>query len=418
LTLAVDHRLEAIMWKYSLSGSGRRPSLFPFGWTILALTIFLLPACGKQEAGGPAPPTIEVVNVLQQDVPVYHEFVGTTDGLVNAKVRAQVEGYLIKRDYKEGSYVKKGQVLFEIDPRPFQAALEQAKGQLAQNQGNYFTAKTTLQKVLPLAKLNAVSRQDRDNAIGQERAAKAAVEAARAAVRRAEINLSFTKITSPINGIAGLATSQIGDLVGPSTNSVLTTVSTLNPIKVYVPVSEQAYLEHVEAIQRHEITSQEFVFTMFLVTGKQYPYEGKFSFLDRSVDVHTGTITVAVLFPNPDNVLRPGQFARVRALVTVLKGALLVPQKSVAELQGAYRVAVVSPADVVEIRPVKVGERYGTWWVISQGLKPGERVVAQGVQKVQDGEKVTPKLVTVKPPAKPEASEGAAHAASTPAPAR
>jgi membrane fusion protein (multidrug efflux system) len=406
------------MWKYSQPGSIRRPSLFPLGGTILALTIFLLPACGRKEARGPAPPSIEVVNVLQQEVPVYHEFVGTTDGLVNAKIRAQVDGYLIKRNYKEGSYVKKGQVLFEIDPRPFQAALEQAKGQLAQNQGNYFTAKTTLQKVLPLAKLNAVSKQDRDNAIGQERAARAAVEASRAAVRRAEINLSFTKITSPINGIAGIATSQIGDLVGPSTSSVLTTVSTLNPIKVYVPMSEQAYLEHVEASQRHEITSQEFVFTMFLANGKQYPYQGKFSFLDRSVDVRTGTITVAVLFPNPDNVLRPGQFARVKALVTVLKGALLVPQKSVAELQGAYQVAVVSPANVVEIRPVKVGERFGTWWVISEGLKPGERVAVEGVQKVKEGEKVTPKLVEVKPPAKPEISGGAAPAASTPAPAR
>jgi membrane fusion protein (multidrug efflux system) len=415
----VRHRLEAIMWKYSRPGSGRKPSPSPLGWTILALTILLLlPACGKKEARGPTAPTLEVVNVLQQDVPVYHEFVGTTDGLVNAKVRAQVDGYLIKRNYKEGSYVKKGQVLFEIDPRPFQAALEQAKGQLAQNQGNYFTAKTTLQKVLPLAKLNAVSQQDRDNAIGQERAAKAAVEAAKAAVRRAEINLSFTKITSPINGIAGIATAQIGDLVGPSTNSVLTTVSTLNPIKVYVPVSEQAYLEHVAAEKRHEITPQEFVFTMFLATGEQYPYKGKFSFLDRSVNVRTGTITVAALFPNPGNVLRPGQFARVKVLTTILKGALLVPQKSVAELQGAYQVAVVSPANVVEIRPVKVGERYGTWWVISQGLKPGERVAAQGVQKVKQGEKVTPKLVKVKPPAKPETSGGTAPAASTSTPVR
>jgi membrane fusion protein (multidrug efflux system) len=407
------------MWKYPRPGLPRRSSALPLCWTILALTIFLLlPACEKKEARGPTPPTVEVVDVLQQDVPVYHEFVGTTDGLVNAKVRAQVNGYLIKRDYKEGSYVKKGQVLFEIDPRPFQAALEQAKGQLAQYQGNYFTAKTTLQKVLPLAKLNAVSQQDRDNAIGQERAAKAAVEASRAAVRRAEINLSFTKITSPINGIAGIATAQIGDLVGPSTNSVLTTVSTLNPIKVYVPESEQAYLEHAAAEQRHEITSQDFVFTMFLATGQQYPYKGKFLFLDRSVDVHTGTITLAVQFPNPGNVLRPGQFARVKVLTTILKGALLVPQKSVAELQGAYQVAVVSPANVVEIRPVKVGERYRTWWVISQGLKPGERVAAQGVQKVKEGEKVTPKLVKVKPPANPETSGGTTPAASTPAPAR
>ncbi|MEJ2671162.1 MAG: efflux RND transporter periplasmic adaptor subunit [Deltaproteobacteria bacterium] len=387
-------------------------------WLIIALAATGLGGCGKKPAEPAAPPPVEVVRVLQQDVPVYHEYVGTTTGLVNAKVRAQVDGYLIKRTYREGSYVRKGQTLFEIDPRPFQAALEQAKGQLAQNQGNYYSAKTNLEKALPLAKLNAISRQDRDNAIGQARAAKAAVDAARAAVRRAQINLSFTKITSPITGIAGVATAEVGDLVGPATNSVLTTVSTLNPIKVYVPVSEQAYLEHVGAEQHHEINPQEFVFTMFLANGKKYPYKGRFYFLDRSVEVRTGTITVAVLFPNPGNVLRPGQFARVKVLTTILRGALLVPQKAVAELQGAYRVAVVSPAHQVEIRPVKVGERYGAWWVVSEGLKPGESVVAQGVQKIKAGEKVTPKLVTEKPPPKPETPGGIKPAPPTPTPAR
>ncbi|HZE22182.1 MAG TPA: efflux RND transporter periplasmic adaptor subunit, partial [Desulfobaccales bacterium] len=285
----------------------------------------------------------------------------------------------------------------------------------AQNRGNYYTAKTNLEKALPLARLNAISRQDRDTAIGNARAAKAAVEASRAAVRRAKINLGFTKITSPINGIAGIATAQIGDLVGPSTNSVLTTVSTVNPIKVYVPVSEQAYLEHVEAIERHEITPPEFVFTMFLANGKQYHYKGRFYFLDRSVEVQTGTITVAVLFPNPENVLRPGQFARVKTLVSVSKGALLVPQKAVAEMQGAYRVAVVTRAHVVKIRPVKVGERYGTWWLISEGLKPGEYVVAAGVQKVREGEKVTTEVIKVTPPPKFEPSGGPQRASpSTP----
>jgi membrane fusion protein (multidrug efflux system) len=390
------------MWKYSRPGARRRPSPFSLFWTILGLTIFLLPACERKEARKPAPPTVEVVNVLQQDVPVYHEFVGTTDGLVNAKVRAQVEGYLIRQNYKEGSYVRKGQVLFEIDPRPFQAALEEAKGQLAQNQGNYFTAKTTLQKVLPLAKLNAVSRQDRDNAIGQERAARAAVRASQAAVRRAELNLSFTKITSPINGIAGIATAQIGDLVGTSSSPELTTVSTLNPIKVYIPFSEQRYLEHQESA-----SPETFEFTMTLADGRVYPHQGRFYFLDRSVDVGTGTIKVAALFPNPDNFLRPGQFARVRVLVATLKGALLVPQKAVSEMQGAFEVAVVAPDQVVHIRPVKVGEPYGTLRVISEGLKPGERVVAEGVQKVKEGKKVTPKLIEEKPPPRPKSPAGA-----------
>jgi len=394
----------------------------PWPGFILCLIIALagagLVGCGQKPAEKAAPPPVEVVQVLKQDVPVYREYVGTTQGLVNAIVRAQVDGYLIRRTYKEGSYVKRGQVLFEIDPRPFKAALEQAKGQLAQNEGKYYTAKTNLEKALPLAKLNAISRQDRDNAIGQARSAKAAVDASRAAVRRAQINLSFTRITSPINGIAGMATAEVGDLVGPATNSILTTVSTLNPIKVYVPISEQAYLEHVEAEQRHEITPREFVFTMFLANGKQYPHQGRFYFLNRSVEVRTGTITVAVLFPNPGNVLRPGQFARVKVLTTILRGALLVPQKAVSELQGAYQVAVVTPAHQVKIQPVTVGERYGTWWVISKGLKPGEQVVATGVQKVRPGEKVSPKVISLKPPPPYRAPSAAKPVAPTPAPAR
>jgi len=394
----------------------------PWPGFILCLIIALagagLAGCGQKPAEKAAPPPVEVVQVLKRDVPVYREYVGTTQGLVNAIVRAQVDGYLIRRTYKEGSYVKRGQVLFEIDPRPFKAALEQAKGQLAQNEGKYYTAKTNLEKALPLAKLNAISRQDRDNAIGQARAAKAAVAAAKAAVRRAQINLSFTRITSPINGIAGMATAEVGDLVGPATNSILTTVSTLNPIKVYVPISEQAYLEHVEAEQRHEITPREFVFTMFLANGKQYPHKGRFYFLDRSVEVRTGTITVAVLFPNPGNVLRPGQFARVKVLTTILRGALLVPQKAVSELQGAYQVAVVTPARQVKIQPVTVGERYGTWWVISQGLQPREYVVATGVQKVKPGEKVSPQVINIKPPPQYRAPSAPKSVTPTPAPAR
>ncbi len=268
--------------------------------------------------------------------------------------------------------------------------------------------------MLPLAKLKAVSKQDRDNAIGQERAARAAVDASQAAVRRAEINLSFTKITSPINGIAGIATAQIGDLVGTASSPELTTVSTLDPIKVYIPVSEQVYLEYLRVGERHGVMHQEADFTMFLATGSQYPHPGRFYFLDRQVDVQTGTIKVAVLFPNPGNLLRPGQFARIRVLVTTLKGALLVPQKAVSELQGAYEVAVVSPDHVAHIRPVKVGERYGTLWVIEKGLNPGERVVAEGVQKVKEGEKVTPQPFEEKPPAKPGSPAGAKSSPATP----
>ncbi|MEJ2069043.1 MAG: efflux RND transporter periplasmic adaptor subunit [Syntrophobacterales bacterium] len=382
---------------------------------IMILAALGLAGCGRQESQPAAPPVVKVAPVLQQDVPVYHEFVGITDGLVNAKVRAQVEGYLIKRNYKEGSYVKEGQVLFQIDPRPFEAALEQAKGQLAQDLGKYYTAKTTLQKVIPLAKLNAVSQQDRDSAIGQERAARAAVNASKAAVRRAEINLSFTKITSPINGIAGIANAQIGDLVGTASSPELTTVSTLNPIKVYIQLSEQRYLEHRQAMERHEARAPKaFVYTMILADGSHYPHQGKFSFLDRSVDVRTGTIKVAVLFPNPGNFLRPGQFARVRVLVDTQKNALLVPQKAVSERQGAFEVAVVTPDNTVDIRPVEVGERHGTLWVIRKGLQPGERVVVEGTQKVQAGEKVTPQPFEAEAPAKAKSPEDAGTSSSNP----
>jgi RND family efflux transporter MFP subunit len=387
-----------------------RPLLRGFWSLALGLILGLLPACGPKESKPPSPAVVEVAPVLQQDIPIYHEYVGTTDGLVNAKVRAEVVGYLIRQNYQEGSYVKKGQLLFDLDPRPFEAALEQAKGQLAQSQGNHYTAKTTLEKVLPLAKISAVSKQDRDNAIGQERAARAAVQAAQAAVRNAEINLSFTRITSQISGIAGIAMAQIGDLVGTPGSPELTTVSTVDPIKVYIPISEQRYLQHRMAMAAEKSSpASEFGFQMTLADGSVYPHAGRFYFTDRQVDVRTGTIKVAVLFPNPGNMLRPGQFARLRVRVEVQKGALLVPQKAVIEQQGAFQVAVVTPENLVQIRAVKVGERHGTMWLINQGLKPGESVVVQGVQKVKDGQKVTPKPYKEKPPENPQgpASRGA-----------
>jgi membrane fusion protein, multidrug efflux system len=377
-----------------------RPCQFRFRTLAVSLALVLLAACGPKEGQAPSPPIVDVAPVVQQDVPIYHEYVGTTDGLVNAKVRAEVEGYLIRQNYQEGSYVKKGQLLFELDPRPFQADLEQAKGQLAQSEGNHYTAKTTLEKVLPLAKISAVSKQDRDNAIGQERATRASVLAAQAAVRRAEINLSFTKITSQINGIAGIAMAQIGDLVGTPTSAELTTVSTVNPIKVYIPVSEQRYLEHRRAMAEQRAgPASEFEFQMTLADGSVYPHPGKFYFTDRQVEIRTGTIKVAVLFDNPGNLLRPGQFARIRVKIGMQHGALLVPQKAVSEIQGAFQVAAVTPDNVVQIRPVKVGERHGALWLITQGLKPGERVVAQGVQKVKEDQKVTPRPYEEKPPA-------------------
>jgi membrane fusion protein (multidrug efflux system) len=356
--------------------------------------------CGEQKAAGPAAPAVEVAAVVQKDVPIVREWVGTTDGLVNAKINAQVQGYLIKQNYKEGSGVKKGQILFEIDPRPFQAALEQAKGQLAVNEGQFYTAKANLEKIRPLAAVNAVSKKDLDDAIGREASAKAAVQAAKASVRKDEIDLSFTKITSPIDGIAGIAKAQLGDLVGNPGGPELTTVSTVDPIKVIIPLSEQEYMRfRREAEARGNSESKEDNLELILADGRVFPHKGRVYFADRQVDERTGTIKIATLFPNPGNILRPGQFAKIRALIVTQEGALLVPQRAVNELQGRFQVAVVGPDNKVDLRWVKVGERTGSLWVIDEGLKPGERVIVEGIQKVRAGMPVIPKPFQETPPA-------------------
>jgi membrane fusion protein, multidrug efflux system len=364
------------------------------------LSALLLAGCGEQKAAAPAAPLVEVANVAIQDVPIVREWVGTTDGLVNAKINAQVQGYLIKQNYKEGSEVKKGQVLFEIDPRPFQAALEQAKGQLAVNEGQLYTAKANLDKIRPLAAVNAVSKKDLDDAIGREASAKAAVQAAKAAVRKAEIDLSFTKITSPIDGIAGISKAQLGDLVGNPGSPELTTVSTVDPIKVFVPLSEQEYMRFT-AEAKGNSGEKEHNLDLILADGRVFPHKGRVYFADRQVDERTGTIKIATLFPNPGNVLRPGQFAKIRALIETQKGALLIPQRAVNELQGRFQVAVVGPDNKVDLRWVKVGERTGSLWVIDEGLKPGESVIVEGIQKVKAGMPVTPKPFQETPSAGP-----------------
>ncbi len=360
-----------------------RNSLPPARWLLAAgMALILLAACTGRQKPAPPVPEVEVVAIVQKDVPVYLEWVGTTDGMVNATIRPQVTGYLIKQCYKEGDLVKKGQVLFEIDPRSFKAALEQAKGQLAAQQAMWTTAQANLKRIKPLAEKKAVSQRDLDNAIGLEQSNHASVLAAQAAVDKAQLDLDFTKVTSLIDGLAGLAKAQIGDLVGPGQIEVLTTVSTVDPIKVYIAISEQEYLK---AIQKRTNRKNQIPLELILADGNIYPHHGSFAFADRQVDVKTGTITVAALFPNPGNILRPGQFARVKAKMWVKKDALLVPQRSVAELQGSYQVAVVTADNKIDIRPVKVGERIDSNWVIDAGLKPGERVVAEGVQKVKQG---------------------------------
>jgi membrane fusion protein (multidrug efflux system) len=340
----------------------------------------------KPAAAPPAPPPPDVVleTVIQRDEPVRSEWVASVDGLVNAQIRAQVPGYLLKQVYADGSQVKKGDVLFEIDRRPFQAALEQM-------QANFDKAESDRQRLAKLSDENAVAEQERDNSIHAAAAAKASLDAAK-------LNLEFGHITSPIDGLAGIATAQIGDLVGPS-SGILTTVSTVDPIKVYFSISEQNYLEFHKPQTGQPKFPEELEFDLILGDGSIYPQKGKFLAADRQIDPGTGTLRIAGVVPNPDLLLRPGQYARVRATVRIAKDALLVPQRAVSQLQGGYQVAVVGPDNKAHLRNVKAGDRAGALWVITEGLHAGDRVVVDGIQKVREGgavNPVTPSVATAK----------------------
>jgi membrane fusion protein (multidrug efflux system) len=392
--------------------------VFPFNPQLVAiiLLLFIAMGCSKGPQEAPPAPAVEVMTVIQKDVPVYQEWIGTLDGMVNATIRAQVQGYLIRQNYKEGDLVKTGQVLFEIDPRTFQAALDQAKGELEAQQARWNTAKANLARIKPLADQNAVSKKDLDDSIGTEQSARAAVLSAQAKVDKAQLDLGFTKVTSPVDGIAGLAKAQIGNLVGPGATEELTTVSTVQPIKVYIQVSEQEYLS---SGRDREQKVEKLRAELILADGSVYPQKGTFGFADRQIDVKTGTIKVAAIFPNPGNFLRPGQYGRVRVASSIRKDALLVPQRAVAEIQGKYMVAVVGPDNKVDMRTVKPAERVDSLWVILEGLKPGERVVVEGIQKVRPGMPVTPKPFAESPAkteAKPEAKPEAKAEEKSPAP--
>jgi RND family efflux transporter MFP subunit len=358
-------------------------------------------------SGAAGAPDVQIVPVEQKDVQIYVEHIGTLDGFVNADVRAQVTGYLMRQAYQEGAFVRQGQLLFQIDPRPFQAALDQAKGQLAQAKASLANAEAVqgrtqldVNRYGPLAREQAASQQDLDNAVQNNLAAKANIETAKAqietyeaAVETAQINLDFTRLIAPIDGIAGQAQLQVGALVTPA-SGVVTTVSTVNPIKVFFTVSEGEWLEWRQRYPSEtstEAAAKALHLQLILADGSTYPREGTFDFADRQVDVGTGAIRIAALFSNPDAILRPGGYARVRAVIRTERDALVVPQRAVSELQGSYQVAVVDRENKVSIRPVKVGDTSGSEWVISEGLKAGERVVAEGVQKVRPGMVVSPK---------------------------
>jgi len=375
----------------------------------------------------PPPSDVIVEAVEQRDVPVEREWVGTLDGMVNASIKAQVSGYLLRQDYTEGSFVRKGQLLFEIDSRPFQAAVEQAIAQLAQSQAQLAQSQAGLaqaqaqvataeanerkaqmdeDRYAPLAAQEAIAQQDLDNARqtnqaqkSQVAAAKAQVETAKAqieaagagikaseaALRTANVNLEFTRLTSPIDGIAGVAATQIGNLVGPGANAV-TTVSTLDPIKANFTVGEQEYLSLARADALRSLQLQ-----LVLADGTVLPQPGRFSFADRQVDPTTGAIQLTGLFPNPGNTLRPGQYAKVRAATSVRNGVLMVPQRAVIDTQGTYTVPVVDPNNTIRFASVTVGDRIGSNWIIEDGLKPGERVVTDGLFQIRPGAVVNPK---------------------------
>ena len=341
------------------------------------------------------------MEVVQKDVPIYSEWVGTLDGHVNAQIRAQVTGYLLSRDYIEGAFVKKGTLLFQLDPSKFKAELDQAKGELGKAHAHLVKTKLDVQRDTPLAQQGAISQKELQDSIQAHSAAKASVAAALASVEEAQLNLKWTRITAPIDGIVGIAQAQIGDLIERTT--LLTSMSSVDPIRVYFPVSEQEYMVAAQRInQRYKAQANNPTSTartednveLILSNGKIHPYRGQFILADRQVDIKTGTIRIAALFPNPGNILRPGQFARIRVVTETKQGALLVPQRAVTELQGTYQIAVVTPNNTVEIRPVSVGERIASLWIIDEGLGPNEQVVAEGVQKLKEGMPVTPQPFT------------------------
>ena len=376
----------------------KRPfSLEVLSFTMLAVLSSAMLGCGRtQAAAPPRPPEVTVAPVVQQDVPVYSEWITTLDGYVNAQVRPQVSGYIIRQNYKEGSLVHEGQVLFEIDPRPFQATLDRSKGDLAQAQAQLGKATLDVERDTPLAEGRAIAKSQLDNEVQAKLGAQAAVESAKAAVEQAELNLEWTKVTSLVDGIAGIAQVQIGNLVGP--NSILTSVSQVDPIKAFFPINEHEYLlarRNSDAISRHGINFFGNSLELILTDGSHYAQKGKILLADRQVDANTGTIRIVATFPNPGNILRPGQFGRVRVETDVKKGALLLPQSAIAESQGSYQVAVVGTDHKVSMRTVTPGQTVGRRWVIDAGLKPGEQVVVEGLQKIKEGIPVVPKPVPV-----------------------
>jgi RND family efflux transporter MFP subunit len=363
----------------------------------LVVAVLLVSALGCSDgkvraSAPPPPPVVEVAPVIQKDVPVQGEWVGTLEGFVNAQIQPQVSGYLIRQDYQEGALVRRGQLLFEIDPRPFQAVLDQAKGQLAQAEAQMANAELNVKRDIPEAEAHAIPQSQLDTDTQSLRGAKAAVESGQAAVEQAVLNLGYTRVVSLIDGIAGINTVQVGNLVGPST--VLTAVSQVSPIKVYFPISEQEYLRMADGGGPGSVDflthASRIPLQLALADGSTYPHRGRIIFADRQVNTQTGTIQIVGEFPNSKNLLRPGQYARIQTPIGNVTGALLVPQAAVNQQQGTYQVTVVGADNRAQLRTVQVGPTVGTQWMITSGLKPGERVIAVGADKAKEGGLVNP----------------------------
>jgi len=384
---------------------GRTVRRSPFGRLAVLLAVSFVGGCSKPPAAPPPPVDVEVVAVTPRDVPIRREWVATLAGFVDAQIRAQVSGYLLKQDYKEGSEVGAGDLLFEIDARPLEAQLAQAESQVAQAAAQRDKAALDVKRYTPLARSQAISQEELDNAIQARLAAEAQVKAAQAALETARLNLSFTRIVSPVHGIAGLIQTQVGDLVGPSTGA-LTTVSVVDPMKVYFPIDEKVYLDFAREHPSSKGFPADVRLELILSDGTEYPQAGRFYALDRQIDAGTGTLQVAAVFPNPANLLRPGQYGRVRAVVRTVKGALVVPMQALNELQGTYQAALVGPDGRVKLRTVKLGEQVGQEVIVESGLQAGDRIIVQGLQKVRDGAIVNAHLAA--PPSEAAAKAPAA----------
>jgi membrane fusion protein (multidrug efflux system) len=387
---------------------------------VLVVLAWIL-GCGESTPPAPPPPEVLFTPVVQRDVPIVSEWLGTTEGSVDADIRAQVAGYLVSRDYQEGQFVKKDALLFQVDPRSFRAALDQAHGDLGRAQSALDLARIDVARYAPLVQQGAVSRQEYDNAVARQRSNEASVQAARAAVEKAKIDLGFTEIRSPIDGVVGVAKRQLGDFVGPNDPEPLTTVSQLDPIRVSFPLSEQDYLRFAprvrEAAERGSFPPD--ALQMILADGSVYPHRGTGYPAGREVDPRTGTIVAKGVFPNPDFVIRPGLYARIRVETDVARGALVVPQRAIQELQGMAQLTLIGADEKIEIRTVTLGPSWGTLRVIRSGVAAGDRVVVEGFQKVRPGMQVAPKpapadIAGAPPPAPPPAPAGAPAPQPTP----